>query len=245
MDRLDQLDAWRPAAAAAATSKPRRWTLSRTLSSSVQFAALDTSVEVGETEPVDDEDVEKAAMIKAHGKIAELFYEYDADNSGYLDEYEVVSFCESLGLKFGAEEACQALDEMEMDGTRDGKVSLDEFVNWWNSDTATKKKGSIAGRLAEARDAAFDVKLLRQVSFCKDMGIESLHLMRRAAQRVTFSRGEEVFRASRRPIAEIWVAFFQDLSDNLADRRASRETRCSLLSRASSTCVPRATGWYG
>ena len=55
------------------------------------------------------------------------------------------------GLKFSPEEACQALDEMEMDGTRDGKVSLDEFVDWWNSDTATKKKGSIAGRLAEAR----------------------------------------------------------------------------------------------
>jgi len=63
------------------------------------------------------------------------------------------------GLKFSPEEACQALDEMEMDGTRDGKVSLDEFVDWWNSDTATKKKGSIAGRLAEARDAAFKAEL--------------------------------------------------------------------------------------
>ena len=41
-------------------------------------------------------EVEKAAMIKAHGKVAELFYEYDADDSGWLDEEEVLSFCGSL-----------------------------------------------------------------------------------------------------------------------------------------------------
>ena len=47
-------------------------------------------------------------------------------------------------LEFSPEEACQALDEMEMDGTRDGKVSLDEFVDWWHSvpiDTELKMKG--------------------------------------------------------------------------------------------------------
>ena len=33
------------------------------------------------------------------------------------------------------------------------------FVDWWNSDSATKKKGSIAGRLAEARDKAFMAEL--------------------------------------------------------------------------------------
>ena len=41
-------------------------------------------------------EMEKAAMIKAHGKVAELFYEYDADDSGWLDEEEVLSFCGSL-----------------------------------------------------------------------------------------------------------------------------------------------------
>jgi hypothetical protein len=33
------------------------------------------------------------------------------------------------------------------------------FIAWWNSDTSTKKKGSIAGRLAEARDKAFMAEL--------------------------------------------------------------------------------------
>ena len=104
-------------------------------------------------------EMKKAAKIKAHGKVAELFYEYDADDSGWLDQEEVLAFCGSLGLKFSGKEARQALDEMEVDGTRDGRVSLDEFIDWWQSETATKKKGSIAGRLAEARDAAYKAEL--------------------------------------------------------------------------------------
>ena len=41
-------------------------------------------------------------------------------------EAEVIEFCGSLGLKFTAEEGCQALDEMEMDDTRDGQVTIEE-----------------------------------------------------------------------------------------------------------------------
>ena len=43
-------------------------------------------------------EMKKAAKIKAHGKVAELFYEFDADDSGWLDEEEVLAFCGSLGL---------------------------------------------------------------------------------------------------------------------------------------------------
>lgn len=101
----------------------------------------------------------KAANIKAHGKVAELFYQYDEDASGALDKGEVLEFCSSLGLKFTPEQACSALDEMEMEETRDGLVSLEEFVNWWKSDSTTKAEGSIAGQLAEARDKAFASEL--------------------------------------------------------------------------------------
>jgi hypothetical protein len=59
----------------------------------------------------------------------------DDDDSGYLDEEEVVQFCAKLGLQFTAEEACQALDEMEQDETRDGKVR-NEF-GWWTYDSAS------------------------------------------------------------------------------------------------------------
>lgn len=41
-------------------------------------------------------------------------------------EAEVIEFCGTLGLKFTPEEGCQALDEMEMDDSRDGQVTLDE-----------------------------------------------------------------------------------------------------------------------
>jgi hypothetical protein len=125
-------------------------------------------------------EAKKAADIKMHGKVAELFYEFDADASGYLDgepasttwwtpaagatpehlcsladcarrrarlalptkrtelttvlrllilsraEAEVIEFCGTLGLKFTAEEGCQALDEMEMDDSRDGQVTIEE-----------------------------------------------------------------------------------------------------------------------
>ena len=43
-------------------------------------------------------------------------------------EAEVIEFCGSLGLKFTPEEGCQALDEMEMDDTRDGQVTLEEYA---------------------------------------------------------------------------------------------------------------------
>eukprot|EP01050_Picozoa_sp_SAG11_P016903 SAG11_NODE_2365_length_3457_cov_1.677189_3_plen_176_part_00 len=53
--------------------------------------------------------------------------QFDDDDSGFLDEEEVVAFIQKLGLVLSPEDMCQALDEMEMDGSRDGKVSFDEF----------------------------------------------------------------------------------------------------------------------
>ena len=41
----------------------------------------------------------------------------------------------------------QALAEMEMDETRDGRIEFDEFLNWWQADSATKAAGSLAFRL--------------------------------------------------------------------------------------------------
>jgi hypothetical protein len=85
----------------------------------------------------------------------DYFNVFDIDNSGFLDTEEVFHFCAKLGLKFTREQACQALDEMELDDSRDGKVSFREFESWWWSETSTKKVGSIAGQLATARDTAF------------------------------------------------------------------------------------------
>jgi hypothetical protein len=38
-------------------------------------------------------------------------------------------------------------------------VNFEEFNLWWSSETTTKKAGSVAGRLAAARDTAFKAEL--------------------------------------------------------------------------------------
>jgi hypothetical protein len=95
----------------------------------------------------------------AHGQIARSFYEFDADGSGYLDESEIGEFCNKLGLLLSPEEVTQALAEMEMDETRDGKIEFDEFLNWWEADSSTKTAGSLAFRLQEAKEKAFAAEL--------------------------------------------------------------------------------------
>ena len=94
---------------------------------------------------------QREADVAQYGEVAEVFYEFDADRSGSLDETEVVAYLGSLGLELTNEQHRKALDEMEMDGTRDGLVSLDEFVHWWQSDTATKKEGELAHVLVSPR----------------------------------------------------------------------------------------------
>ena len=64
-----------------------------------------------------------------------------------------------LGLKLTDAEVGQALEEMEMDETRDGQIEFAEFLDWWSADSATKAKGSIAFRLQEAKEKAFAAEL--------------------------------------------------------------------------------------
>ena len=79
----------------------------------------------------------KAREIETYGEVARRFHEFDADGSGFLDDAEVMAFCHSLGLDFTYAQAQEALAEMEMDATRDGKVSLEEFAYWWSTETLT------------------------------------------------------------------------------------------------------------
>lgn len=104
-----------------------------------------------------------AEDVAEYGEVAERFYEFDTDASGFLEEAEVIVFCQSLGLDFSVAEARQALDEMEMDHTRDGRVSLEEFVEWWSADTHTKAEGTVAGLLSAARDAGIKPSELRKM----------------------------------------------------------------------------------
>lgn len=96
-----------------------------------------------------------------HGQVAISFYEFDADESGYLEVCEVGAFCAKLGLLLTEAEVAQALSEMESsrDSTRDGKVDFDEFVAWWTSGSRTKQKGTLAFQMQEAKEAAFEAEL--------------------------------------------------------------------------------------
>ena len=86
-------------------------------------------------------------------QITQLFVKYDEDESGYLDVDEVGWLCEDLGLVLTDRQVEEALSEME-GGTvraRDGQVDMSEFLRWWRSDSGSKKAGSLARRLADAK----------------------------------------------------------------------------------------------
>ena len=101
----------------------------------------------------------RASRIAQHGQVAVSFYQFDEDSSGFLDESEIGAFCKTLGLLLTDAEVAKALDEMEIDGTRDGKIDFDEFVAWWASDSTTKQRGSLAFRLQQAKEEAFQAEL--------------------------------------------------------------------------------------
>ena len=76
--------------------------------------------------------------------------------------------------------AAQLLTQRAMDVS----VEVGEYAQLAGAD-ADEEQGR--GSAAE-----HDVEVLRQVPFCKDLGADALRQLRRAAQRVTFSRGEAV-----------------------------------------------------
>lgn len=100
----------------------------------------------------------RASRISQHGQVAVSFYQFDKDGSGYLEESEIGAFCKTLGLLLTDAEVSQALGEMEIDGTRDGKIDFDEFAAWWASGSRTKQIGSLAFRLQQAKEEAFQAE---------------------------------------------------------------------------------------
>ena len=62
-----------------------------------------------------------------------------------------------IGIKLGSlwNQAEEALDEMEMDDMKDGKVEFEEFWHWFAKKKVGLQQGSLAYQLIEARDNAF------------------------------------------------------------------------------------------
>jgi hypothetical protein len=75
------------------------------------------------------------ATMKSESDVAAKFAQFDSDGSGYLDVGELSKLCQSMG-------ADQSLNELEsalfvLDKNDDGKISYEEFLDWWRENDPT------------------------------------------------------------------------------------------------------------
>ncbi len=85
--------------------------------------------------------------------VREIFEELDEDGSGFLEFGEVGNMLDRLGLRLDDDEVAKCVTEMEQDATRDGKVDFPEFLSWWKAKGSSRKKGSIAEKIAARKKA--------------------------------------------------------------------------------------------
>jgi hypothetical protein len=62
-------------------------------------------------------------------EIESQFLAFDKDQTGFLESSELANLCRSLGAQLTATELESAL--FILDRNDDGKISLEEFKNWW------------------------------------------------------------------------------------------------------------------
>ena len=99
-------------------------------------------------------------------KIKEVFDRVDTDGSGYLDIEELGKVIFGLGVRLGGVELLQAHKELDANG--DGRVSFEEFLDWWGSDVSRGRyKGTalaqLKGRLVTDRKGNAGEKLRKTV----------------------------------------------------------------------------------
>ena len=91
------------------------------------------------------EATKKKLSDKERDEIRAIFDEYDTDKSGSLEPQEVSECAAKLGAKMTPEELDAAVKAL--DANKDGKISFDEFVEWFTSDS---KLGGLSGPLLTA-----------------------------------------------------------------------------------------------
>ena len=63
--------------------------------------------------------------------VASVFNAFDKDHSGFIDVSEIEAVAKELGSELPKMEVEQIVDELDTD--KDGKVSMEEFVEWWKT----------------------------------------------------------------------------------------------------------------
>ena len=107
-----------------------------------------------------------AAAASANDDVAELFEEFDADGSGFLNQDEVRELAMKLGVQLSDEQAAAAMSEMDPSG--DGKADLHEFSGWWRRQAAGDGGGVLGGAVvANAGKALGDLKAFGTSLFSK------------------------------------------------------------------------------
>jgi len=74
--------------------------------------------------PVDD-------LSSSGNEVLDIFQRYDRDRTGTIDRAEFARLLEALGQNISDEELEIAIDIVDTDRT--GKISWNEFKDWWNS----------------------------------------------------------------------------------------------------------------
>jgi hypothetical protein len=77
---------------------------------------------------VEDLIKENNEMVKL---IANVFKGFDKDHSGFIELKEIGALAKEMGVVMSPEEAAQIMKEMDIN--KDGRISMEEFVEWWKS----------------------------------------------------------------------------------------------------------------
>ena len=94
--------------------------------------------------------------------LKDVFKALDADGSGFLEEDEIGRAALELGFPFeSGKELRDVFERMNVSG--DGKVTLEEFSNWWTSES--DKDADVRGRMSEEIGAGGE-----SVQKIKDLG---------------------------------------------------------------------------
>jgi len=96
--------------------------------------------------------------------VVDIFASLDTDGNGYLDRTEVGEAASVLGFPMDDMQLKKAF--LEMDVNHDGKVTLKEFVDWWNHNDDSYFREKLSKELSIGKKAdTNDLKTLGQGTF--------------------------------------------------------------------------------